>query len=107
MARTSAKARGAVESPAHANQPIQTAPEPKVPETLTKKARLVGLLRQADGASLAAISAGLGWLPHTTRAAITGLRKAGFQIETRCGDSGTLYRITAELPAAAVGMKEE
>ena len=35
-----------------------------------------------------------GWLPHTTRAAITGLRKRGFSIErTRDEKLGSLYRI--------------
>ena len=37
-----------------------------------------------------------GWLPHTTRAALTGLRKKGHAIEkTRRGDV-TCYRIAAE-----------
>ena len=107
MTRTSAKARDAVEGPLHPNRPIPTAPAPNVPETLTKKARLISLLRQTDGANLASISAELGWLPHTTRAAITGLRKAGHQIETRTSDGGTAYRITTEPPAPTVGTTVE
>ncbi len=44
----------------------------------TKKAQLMQLLTRKTGADVATISEKLGWLPHTTRAALTGLRKAGF-----------------------------
>jgi hypothetical protein len=39
----------------------------------------------------------MGWLPHTTRAALTGLRKAGFEITADKSASGkaSCYRITA------------
>jgi hypothetical protein len=44
-----------------------------------------------------------GWLPHTTRAALTGLRKRGFLIErVRDEGKGSLYRIV-EKPGAAIG----
>ena len=42
---------------------------------------------------------GTGWLPHTTRAILTGLRKKGLQVEKLKVDGVTRYRITAE-PAA-------
>ena len=35
-----------------------------------------------------------GWLPHTTRAALTGLRKRGYRIERQRSDEGkSIYRI--------------
>jgi DNA-binding transcriptional regulator PaaX len=45
----------------------------------------------------------LGWQKHTTRAALTGLRKAGFVIERMQGEgnSASSYRITAEPMAAS------
>jgi len=46
----------------------------------TKKARLIALLSRKSGADVPSLSKTLGWLPHTTRAALTGLRKAGYQI---------------------------
>ena len=46
----------------------------------TKKAQLIQMLTRKAGADVATISEKLGWLPHTTRAALTGLRKAGFEI---------------------------
>ena len=53
---------------------------------------------------MVAISAKLGWLPHTTRAAITGLKKAGYEVTTEKPDpeKPTRYRITAKPKAAAV-----
>ena len=47
---------------------------------LTKKARLIALLSRKSGADVPSLSKTLGWLPHTTRAALTGLRKAGYEI---------------------------
>ncbi len=52
------------------------------------------MLTKDKGATLDALVEATGWLPHTTRAAITGLRKRGFAIErTRDEKLGSLYRI--------------
>lgn len=59
---------------------------------------MIGLLQQGDGASVADIVTMTGWLPHTTRAALTGLRKAGITIEmVRQAGSATRYRIAGEI----------
>jgi len=50
------------------------------PAKATKKARLIALLSRKSGADEASLSETLGWLPHSTRAALTGLRKAGYEI---------------------------
>jgi hypothetical protein len=55
---------------------------------MTKKARLIALLSRKSGADVPSISATLGWLPHTTRAALTGLRKAGYEITSLKPDKG-------------------
>ena len=69
---------------------------------VTKRAQLIGMLKGAKGSDVAMLSQELGWQHHTTRAALTGLRKAGFTIERTqskgCGASR--YRITTE-PASA------
>ena len=62
----------------------------------SKKDRLIGMLSRDGGTTIAAISSALGWQPHTTRAAITGLRKSGHEVETiklADGTSGLIYRI--------------
>ena len=73
----------------------------------SKKARLIDMLRQPDGSTIAAISAALGWQAHTTRAAITGLRKAGHAVETAKpvdGSSGLIYRIASKTDEQADGV---
>ena len=55
------------------------------------------MLTNDKGATLAALAEATGWLPHTTRAAMTGLRKRGFAIErTRHEKRGSLYRIVGD-----------
>ena len=63
----------------------------------TKRAVVVALLERKEGARIGELTAATGWQPHTTRAAITGLRKSGLTIETMRDEDGTLYRI----PSAA------
>ncbi|TPG08453.1 DUF3489 domain-containing protein [Sphingomonas oligophenolica] len=71
--------------------PIVTA----APPTTSKKAGVIALLSRADGATMPELIAVTEWLPHTTRAALTGLRKAGHAIERSKRDDATCYRIVA------------
>ena len=41
---------------------------------------MIDLLRRADGATIVDLTQATGWLAHTTRAAITGLRKRGYAV---------------------------
>ena len=67
------------------------------PRPGSKQALIVAMLSQDKGATLDALIAATGWLPHTTRAALTGLRKRGFSIERiRDETNGSLYRIVRE-----------
>jgi len=73
------------------------------PRPGSKQALVVDMLRKDDGASLDALIKATGWLPHTTRAALTGLRKRGYSVERiRDETKGSLYRI-AEKPVVTVG----
>jgi hypothetical protein len=52
-------------------------------------------LQRADGATLVDLTQATGWLPHTTRAALTGLRKRGYAvIRERIGAGDSVYRIS-------------
>lgn len=64
----------------------------------TKKAQLIQMLQSKTGSDIAALSKKLGWQSHTTRAALTGLRKAGYEIAATKSEDGkpTRYRIMAE-----------
>ncbi len=63
--------------------------------TLTKSAQVVALLQRETGATLPELITATGWLPHTTRAALTGLRKKGHVIVRTSRDGSTCYRIEA------------
>jgi len=63
----------------------------------TKKQTLIQLLNRKSGADVATISDKLGWQTHTTRAALTGLRKAGYEVVGEKPGDGKpkRYRISA------------
>lgn len=64
----------------------------------TKKGQLIKLLGSKTGADIKTLSEKLGWQLHTTRAAMSGLRKAGYVVEGEKPARGGLsrYRILAE-----------
>jgi predicted ArsR family transcriptional regulator len=64
----------------------------------TKKDQLIDLLRAKGGSAVQALSDTLGWQPHTVRAALTGLRKAGIVVEKMPVREGEpiRYRINAK-----------
>jgi hypothetical protein len=62
----------------------------------SKIARVLALLRRTEGATLAELVEATGWLPHTTRAALTGLKKKGHVITKSKRDDTTCYHIAGE-----------
>lgn len=98
MARNSAPTSNSTEN----NK--RTGSSSKTVRRRTKKTQLIGMLSHKDGSTISAISEALGWQPHTTRAAITGLRKSGHHVETAKpanGGTGLIYRIVAKPDAPA------
>jgi hypothetical protein len=81
-----------VASPDEGGHPTQVA----VPRDGSKLALVIEHLQRAAGATLIDLTQATGWLPHTTRAALTGLRKRGYAvIRERIGAGGSVYRIAA------------
>ena len=71
---------------------------PSTPLRETKAEILHRLLSRRAGADLAALQSATGWQPHSVRAAMSGLRKAGYRIdraEPAKPGGGTVYRITS------------
>lgn len=64
---------------------------------VTKKAQLIKLLSSKAGREIKTISETLGWQQHTTRAALSGLRKAGYDlaVEKAAGGKLSRYRISS------------
>ncbi|UTW52533.1 DUF3489 domain-containing protein [bacterium SCSIO 12827] len=72
-----------------------TKPQPTKPETILK------LISRPAGASLGALEKATGWQPHSVRAALTGLRKAGLAVERGKDAKGvTVYRVAKAAPVA-------
>lgn len=67
-----------------------TRPQPPAP---TKVAAALALLQRDEGATLDQLVAATGWLPHTTRAALTGLKKKGHALTSSKTDGARTYRI--------------
>lgn len=64
------------------------------PRSETKQGRIIELLQREGGAGLADLVAATGWLPHTTRAALTRLRQGGHTIvRSKDEAGGTVYCI--------------
>lgn len=72
--------------------PLDPLPTPKETSKLSK---LILMLSQDGGITVDEISKAMGWLPHTTRAALTGLRKRGVSIlrDKVLGKRRSSYRI--------------
>jgi hypothetical protein len=76
---------------------------PKPPRPDSKLGAVLALLQRPDGATLDDLIQATGWLSHTTRAALTGLRQRDYIIETaREQGRPTVYRVvTAADPTAS------
>jgi hypothetical protein len=63
-----------VASPDEDGHPARAA----IPREGSKLGLVIEHLRRADGATIVDLTEATGWLPHTARAALTGLRKRGY-----------------------------
>jgi Protein of unknown function (DUF3489) len=80
-----------------------TAPISSAPRRGTKIAHVIELLQRDQGAKLDELIAATGWLPHTARAALTGLRHRGYEVRLERGEKGraSVYRAFAALAMAS------
>lgn len=87
-------------SAAPAGKPVQ--PDPSQtglaafaasPQAEGKTSRVLALLQRPDGATLDELVAATSWLPHTTRAALTGLKKKGYAVTSEKVEGQRQYRI--------------
>ncbi|WP_397590594.1 DUF3489 domain-containing protein [Sphingorhabdus sp.] len=76
--------------------------KPEGIETTTvpsKPQQILNVLNRDGGATLAELATLANWLPHSTRAYLTGLRKKGHVIDSDKVDGVRLYRISSSLEA--------
>jgi len=81
--------KAAVRKPAV--EPVQALPVP-APAKTSKRDQLAALLVRDEGATIEQMIAATSWLPHTVRAALTGLRKRGYAIDSDKVDGLRIYR---------------
>ena len=72
------------------------------PRPGSKLESVLGQLRSKSGATLVELVAATGWLPHSARAALTGLRKRGYELTLTRGERGgaSVYRAVAPVGEA-------
>jgi Protein of unknown function (DUF3489) len=61
-------------------------------------AKAIEMLRATEGATIGELAQAMGWLPHTTYAVLTGLRKRGYALTLDRSDAerGSAYRIVLD-----------
>ncbi|ATE67363.1 DUF3489 domain-containing protein [Rhizorhabdus dicambivorans] len=59
-----------------------------------KQAKVIQMLNRKSGASLDQIVEATGWLAHSARAVLSGLRKKGYKVDRATTPKGSVYRIT-------------
>jgi hypothetical protein len=71
---------------------------PSAPRGGSKLAQVIEFLQRDYSATIDELIAATGWLPHTTRAALTGLRKRGYAVAINRSDKErrSFYHIKAE-----------
>ncbi len=76
-----------------------TAQASDAPKKTTKIDLVLGLLSRAEGATLDQMVVATGWLPHTTRAARTGLKKKDHFVTSEKLDGVRTYRVATSSKA--------
>jgi len=64
------------------------------PRPTSKRARVIALLSRPEGATLGELCDHTGWLAHSARAFLTGLRKSGHKLERTRSEDVTRYVLT-------------
>lgn len=77
-----------------------TKPKPTMGNRMTKKDQLIKLLGTESGADIKSLSQKMGWQQHTKRAAMSGLRKAGYDVSGEKPAKGGISKFrTLAVPA--------
>ena len=94
-ARTTKRTKSAVAPKAATTLIASAAPNKSEAKAPTKQNQIAALLVRDEGATLDQMISATGWLPHTTRAALTGLKKKGYAISSDKVDGLRTYRAVA------------
>lgn len=86
-----------------AKRPRKMAREPKseeankaMPKQESKTRLVLGILQRQEGTTIDQLIVATGWLPHTVRAALTGLKKNGHVVTSNKAEGqGRIHRVVA------------
>lgn len=67
--------------------------KPALTRSAPRRQQLLALLTRRQGATIAELTAAMGLLPHSARAALTGLRKKGHPVVKSARDGATCYSL--------------
>ena len=74
------------------------APTLKPEKPQSKSAQVLEMLSRPEGVTINQLVAATGWLPHTTRAALTGFKKKGHMLASdRPAEGARIYRVTGRV----------
>lgn len=88
-----AASKPAIKRPRKMARDPEAAPPALTEPRVNKSDLVIRLLQRNGGATLDEIVGATGWLPHTTRAALTGLKEKGHQLTSEKADGVRRYRI--------------
>ncbi len=83
-------------NPLSDSSPESVIDTPPQPPRRTKQALLLELIGREGGATLEELTSATGWLPHTARAAITGLRKRAHDVRRERVEGISRYTLGIE-----------
>ena len=75
------------------------APATKLEKVASKASVVLDMLRRPEGATLEQMVAATGWLPHTTRAVLTGFKKKGHTVTSEKAAGARVYWVDRTPPA--------
>ncbi len=91
------------EAPPRECEMLSAAIATRAPRAGAKLGRVLVMLSAESGATISELMGATGWLEHSTRAALTGLRRRGYELSLTRGerDGSSVYRIAARGGEAA------